>query len=340
MKIFSALLVLSVSAVTMVVPAAGGYRLLQTIPVAGDDGWDHPTVDSAARRLYVTHGTHVVVIDVDSGKLLGKIDNTPGAHFTVIDSELDRGFISNGGAARLTIFNTKTLATSGEVKSTGENPGPTVFDPASKRVFTFNLNTHNATVIDSKEGKVVGGFDLGGRPELVGTDAKGNVFANLVQKNVVLQVDSWKMTAGQTWPVAPGVGPRTMAVDQKNGRLFIGCANRLLVILDSNSGRLISSVPIGPGPDDSAYDPETRLIYTSNGDGTVSVIQQESPDRYSVLETVKTAPGARNMTLDLKTKKIFLPLFDRGSPPAPTAETPNPRGNVIPGTFRVLVFGM
>jgi DNA-binding beta-propeller fold protein YncE len=337
MKIFS---VLSVSAVTMVVPAAGGYRLLQTIPVAGDDGWDHPTVDSAARRLYVTHGTHVVVIDVDSGKLLGKIDNTPGAHFTVIDSELDRGFISNGGAARLTIFNTKTLATSGEVKSTGENPGPTVFDPASKRVFTFNLNTHNATVIDSKEGKVVGGFDLGGRPELVGTDAKGNVFANLVQKNVVLQVDSWKMTAGQTWPVAPGVGPRTMAVDQKNGRLFIGCANRLLVILDSNSGRLISSVPIGPGPDDSAYDPETRLIYTSNGDGTVSVIQQESPDRYSVLETVKTAPGARNMTLDLKTKKIFLPLFDRGSPPAPTAETPNPRGNVIPGTFRVLVFGM
>ena len=340
MKIFSALIVLSVSAVTMVVPAAGGYRLLQTIPVAGDDGWDHPTVDSAARRLYVTHGTHVVVIDVDSGKLLGKIDNTPGAHFTVIDSELDRGFISNGGAARLTIFNTKTLATSGEVKSTGENPGPTVFDPASKRVFTFNLNTHNATVIDSKEGKVVGGFDLGGRPELVGTDAKGNVFANLVQKNVVLQVNSWKMTAGQTWPVAPGVGPRTMAVDQKNGRLFIGCANQLLVILDSNSGRLISSVPIGPGPDDSAYDPETRLIYTSNGDGTVSVIQQESPDRYSVLETVKTAPGARNMTLDLKTKKIFLPLFDRGSPPAPTAETPNPRGNVIPGTFRVLVFGM
>jgi hypothetical protein len=135
MKIFSALIVLSVSAVTMVVPAAGGYRLLQTIPVAGDDGWDHPTVDSAARRLYVTHGTHVVVIEVDSGKLLGKIDNTPGAHFTVIDSELDRGFISNGGAARLTIFNTKTLATSGEVKSTGENPGPTVFDPASKACF-------------------------------------------------------------------------------------------------------------------------------------------------------------------------------------------------------------
>jgi DNA-binding beta-propeller fold protein YncE len=339
MQPFSVLLALSVSAVAMATPAAAGYRLLQTIPVAGDDGWDHPTVDSTARRLYVTHGTHVAVIDIDSGKLVGKIDNTPGAHFTVIDPELDRGFISNGGAARLTIFDTKTLATIGEVKSTGENPGPTVFDPATKRIFTFNLNTHNATVVDSKEGKVVGAFNLGGRPELVGTDAKGNVFANLVEKNVVLQIDSRKMTAGQTWPVAPCEGPRTMAVDQKNGRLFIGCANRRMAILDSNNGRVISSVPIGPGPDDSAYDPETGLIYTSNGDGTVSVIQQEPPDRYSVLETVKTAPGARNMALDLKTKKIFLPLFDRGPPPPPTPETRNPRGNVIPGTFRVLVFG-
>ena len=339
MKTFLALLVLSVYAGAAF--AAGGYRLLHTIPVAGDDGWDHPTLDSGARRLYVTHGTHVAVIDVDSGKLLGKIANTPGAHYTVIDPEQDRGFISNGGAARLTIFNTKTLATIGEVRSTGENPGPTVFDPATKRVFTFNLNTHNATVVDSKEGKVVGGFDLGGRPELVGTDAKGNVFANLVQKNVVLQIDADKMMAGQTWPVAPCQGPTTMAVDQKNGRLFIGCANRLMIILDSNNGRVISSVPIGPGPDDSAYDPETGLIYTSNGgDGTVSVIRQEALDRYSVLETVKTAPGARSMALDLKTKKLFLPLSDRGPPLSPTAETPNPRGRVIPGTFRILVFGM
>jgi DNA-binding beta-propeller fold protein YncE len=341
MQTISVLLALGLSAAAMTTPAVGGYHLVQTIAIAGDDGWDHPTVDSAARRLYVTHGTHVVVIDVDSGKLMGKIDNTPGVHFTVIDPELNRGFISNGGAARLTIFNTNTLETIGQVRSTGENPGPTVFDPATKRVFTFNLNSHNATVVDSKEGNVVGAFDLGGRPELVGTDAKGNVFVNLVQKNVVLQIDSRKMTAGQTWPVAPGVGPRTMAVDQKNGRLFIGCANRLMVILDSNNGRVIGSLPIGPGPDDSAYDAETRLVYTSNGgDGTVSIIQQESPDNYRVVETVKTAPGARNMALDLKTKKIFLPLSDREPPPPPTAQTPNPRGNLIPGSFRVLVFGM
>jgi DNA-binding beta-propeller fold protein YncE len=335
MEKISTLLAVCMSAVAMATPAAGAYRLLQTIPIPGDDGWDHPTVDSAGRRLYVTHGTHVVVIDVDLRKLIGKIDNTPGVHFTVIDPELDRGFISSGKVARLTIFNTKTLATIGEVKSTGENPGPTVFDPATKRVFAFNLNSHNATVVDSKDGKVVGAFDLGGKPELAGTDANGNVFVNLVQKNVVLQIDARKMAAGQTWPVAPCEGPRTMAVDQKNGRLFIGCSNRRMAILDSSNGRVVGSVPIGPGPDDSAYDPETRLIYTSNGDGTVSVIQQESPDSYSLLATVKTAPGARNMALDQKTKRIFLPLSDRG-PPSPTS----PRGAFIPGTFRVLVLGM
>src|SRR5262249_34819300 len=165
MQTISVLLVLGLGAVAMTTPAIGGYRLLQTIAIAGDDGWDHPTVDSDARRLYVTHGTHVVVIDVDSAKLVGKIDDTPGVHFTVIDPELDRGFISNGGAARLTIFNANTLETMGQVKSTGENPGPTVFDPATKRVFIFNLNSHNATVVDSKEGNVVGAFELGGRPE-------------------------------------------------------------------------------------------------------------------------------------------------------------------------------
>jgi DNA-binding beta-propeller fold protein YncE len=335
MEKISTLLAVCMSGIAMTTPAVGGYRLLQTIPIPGDDGWDHPTVDSAARRLYVTHGTHVVVIDVDSGKLIGKIANTPGVHFTVVDPELDRGFISNGKAASLTIFNPRTLATIGQVKSTGENPGPTVFDPATKRVFAFNLNTSNATVVDAKEGKVVGAFDLGGKPELAGTDAKGGVFVNLVQKNVVLRIDARKMTPDQTWPVAPGEGPRTMAVDQNNGRLFVGCANRRMVVLDSSNGRAIGSVPIGTGPDDSAYDPETGRIYISNGDGTVSIVQQDFPDKYRLLETVATAPGARNMALDPKTKRIFLPLSDRG-PPSPTS----PRGAFIPGTFRVLVFGM
>jgi DNA-binding beta-propeller fold protein YncE len=314
--------------------------LLETIPVAGDEGWDHPTIDASARRLYVTHGTHVVVLDADSAKLIGKIENTPGVHFTVIDPNLNRGFISNGGAHRLTIFDTTTLKTIAEVQSTGKNPGPTVFDPTTGRVFTFNLNSDSATVVSSKEGVVVGAFDIGGKPELVGADGKGNVFANLVQKNVVLQIDSRTMTPGQAWPVAPGVGPRTMAVDQKNGRLFVGCANRRMVVLDSSNGRVIGSVPIGAGPDDAAYDPETGLIYISNGDGTVSIIHQDDPDNLSPVETVHTAPGARNMALDPRTKRIFLPLSDREPPPPPSAQNPNPRGKLVPGTFRVLVYGM
>jgi DNA-binding beta-propeller fold protein YncE len=235
MKTLSVLSMSMVSAVAMMAAsAAGGYHLLQTISVAGDDGWDHPTVDSAARRLYVTHGTHVAVIDVDSGEVVGTVDNTPGAHFVVIDPESDRGFVSNGrgAASALTIFNTRTLETIGQVKTTGENPGPTVFDPVTRRIFTFNLDSNSATVVGSKDAKVVGAFDLGGKPELAGTDGNGNVFINLVQKNVVLQIDARKMAIAQSWPVAPCMGPRTMAVDQMNGRLFIGCANRLMAILD------------------------------------------------------------------------------------------------------------
>ncbi len=340
MKTLSALIVLVASALATSASAADSYRLLQTIPVPGDDGWDHPTIDAAARRLYVSHGTHVVVIDVDSGKLVGKIDKTPGVHVIALDPESGRGFISNGGAASLTIFNPKTLETIGEVKSTGMNPGPTVYDPATKRIFTFNLNTHDATIIDSKEGKVVGTIDLGGRPELAATDAKGHVFVNLVEKNAVLQIDSRKMAAGESWPLGSCERPGTIAIDRNNGRLFVGCANGVMVVLDANNGRQITTVPIGLGRDDAAYDPQTRRIYSSNGEGTVTVIQQESPDKYGVLETIKTAPGARSMALDPKTHKIFLPLFDRGPPPPATEQNPNPRGNVIPGSFRVLVFGM
>src|SRR5262245_56420625 len=190
MQTISVLLVLGLSAVAMTTPAVGGYRLLQTIAIAGDEGWDHPTVDAAARRLYVTHGTHVAVVDIDAGKVVGTIDNTPGPHVVVIDAETKRGFVSYGrdDASALLIFDTTTLATIGSVKSTGKNPGPTLLEASTRRVFTFNLDSSSATVVDAREGKVVGAFDLGGKPELAGTDGKGNVFVNLVQKNVVAHV--------------------------------------------------------------------------------------------------------------------------------------------------------
>ena len=338
MKTLSALFVVIASGISIAASAAGGYHLLETVSVAGDEGWDHPTVDTAGRRLYVSHGSHVVVMDVDSGKLVGKIDKTPGVHAIAIVPELGRGFISNGQANSVTIFNPKTLETIGEVKVTGVNPGPIIYDPPTKRVFTFNGGSSNATAIDAREGNVVGTIDLGGTRELAASDAKGHVFVNLVDKDVVLRIDSRTLTAGERWPLGTCERPGTMAIDQKNGRLFIGCGNRLMTILDSNDGRLITTLPIGEGRDQAEFDPETRLVFSSNGEGTVTVIRQESPDKYSVLETVKTAPGARTMALDLKTHKIFLPLADFA--PAPTPENPRPRGRIISGTFRILILGM
>jgi len=339
-KTLSVLFVVIASGVAIAAPAVGGYHLLETVSVAGDEGWDHPTVDTASRRLYVSHGSHVVVMDVDSGKVVGKIDKTPGAHAIAIVPDLGRGFVSNGQANSVTIFNPKTLETIGEVKVTGVNPGPIIYDPPTGRVFTFNGGSSNATAIDAKEGKVVGTIDLGGTRELAATDAKGHVFVNLVDKNVALRIDSRTLTPTDRWPLGSCERPGTMAIDQKNARLFIGCGNHLMVVLDSNDGRLFATLPIGEGRDQAEFDPETGLVFSSNGEGTVTVIRQESPDKYSVLETVKTAPGARTMALDLKTHKIFLPLADILPAPAPTPETPRPRGSILPGTFRVLVFGM
>jgi DNA-binding beta-propeller fold protein YncE len=239
----------------------------------------------------------------------------------------------------VTIFNPKTLETIGEVKVTGVNPGPIIYDEPTKCIFTFNGGSSNATAIDAREGAVVGTIDLGGTRELAASDAKGHVFVNLVDKNVVLRIDSRTLAAGERWPLGDCQRPGTMAIDQKNGRLFIGCANRLMAILDANNGRLITTLPIGEGRDQAEFDPEAGLVFSSNGDGTVTVIRQESPDKYSVLETVKTEPGARTMALDLKTHKIFLPLADIGPAPPATAENPRPRGSILPGTFRVLIFG-
>ena len=365
MKFFLALFVVSVSAAAIVGSAAGGYHLLQKVSIPGDGGWDYCTVDSVGRRLYVSHGTHVVVIDADSGMLVGKIDKTPGVHGIAIASELGRGFISNGRAGTVTIFNLKTLETIGEVEVTGMDPDWILYDPPTKRIFTFNNDSSNATAIDAKEGKVVGTIETGGRAGHAASDGKGNLFLSMrgksqeetykdltsgagnesENKDSLLQIDSQKLTAGKRWPVAPCRDPGTMAMDKKAGRLFLGCRNRLMVIMDSKDGHVIGTVPIGV-PDTTAFDPGTGLAFTANFEGTVTVVHQESPNKYSVLETVKTEPQARTMAVDLKTHKIFLPLADMG-PPRPIGPNnrpgvfaPNGRGDLIPGTFRVLIYGM
>ena len=349
-----AVLVFLVSAVVSVASAAGGYHLLKKVHPPADlyphevsrsspGGWDYCIVDAAGRRLYASHGNHVVVMDVDSDAPVGKIDKTPGVHGIALAPELNRGFTSNGQANSSTIFDLKTMATIAEVKIIGANPDSIVYDPATKRVFVFNgkHTLSNATVIDAQTGKVLGKIDLGGNPEFAASDGKGHVFVDLVDKDIVLQIDSQKLTAGQRWSVGTCKRPSAMAIDRSHDRLFVGCDNKQMDVLDATNGHIIATVPIGEGDDAVTFDPVASLVFSSNGDdGTVTVIHQDSPDAYSVVETVKTEVGARTMAVDTKTHKIYLPLADRKPGPAPTAADPDPPdGPVILGSFRILVFG-
>lgn len=333
--------------------AAGGYHLLKTIHPPADlyphevsrsspGGWDYCIVDSAGRRLYASHGNHVVVMDVDSDTLLGKIEKTPGVHGIALAPELGRGFTSNGQANSSTIFDLKTMATIAEVKIIGENPDSIIYDPATKRVFVFNgkRELSNATVIDAVSGKVLGAIELGGNPEFAASDGKGHVFVDLVDKDAVLEIDSRKLMAGERWSPGTCKHPSTMAIDRAHDRLFVGCGNKQMAVLDSSNGHVVNTLPIGKGDDAVAFDPVASLVFSSNGgDGTVTVIHEDSRDAYSVLETVKTEVGARTMAVDEKTHKIYLPLADRGPAPAPTPENPHPQAPIVAGSFRILIFG-
>jgi DNA-binding beta-propeller fold protein YncE len=318
--------------------SASGYRLLKSIPIPGDGGWDYLTVDVAARRLYVSHGTQVEVLDVDSEALVGSIPNTKGVHGVAIASELGRGFTSNGQAATVTIFDLKTLQTLGEVK-TGKNPDAIIYDSATHRVFAFNGGSDSTTAIDAAQGEVAGTIELGGGPEFAVADGTGHVFVNLENKSLVLKLDSRKLTVQERWPLAPCESPSSMAMDQRNRRLFIGCRNHMMAVVNADEGQVITTLPIGDHVDATAFDPETQLIFNSNGDGTVTVVHQASSDKYQLAETVKTKPGAKTMALDLKTHRLFLSVADYGPPPTPTQERPHPRPSIVPGSFKILVLG-
>ena len=289
--------------------AADNYQVTKKIPVPGQGGWDYLTVDEGARRLYVSHGTQVEVIDVDSGTLVGKIENTPGVHGVAIAPELGRGFVSNGQAATVTIFDLKTLKKVGDVP-TGKKPDAIIYDTATSRVVAFNGGSNSATVIDAKAGKVAGTIDLGGGPEFAAADGKGYVFNNLEDEGLVLKIDANKMAVEQRWKVCEA--PSSMAMDRENRRLFVGCRSKVMAVMNADTGQVITTLPIGDHVDATAYDAETKLIFNSNGEGTVTVIRQESPDKYSVVETVKTLPRAKTMALDPKTHQLFLSTAENG----------------------------
>ena len=307
----SILIALLSLALTGVFAADGGYSVIKKIPIPGQGSFDYLTVDEGARRLYVSHGTQVEVIDIDALTVVGTIPNTAGVHGIAIAPGLGRGFTSNGQAATVTIFDLKTLKPIADVP-TGKKPDAIIFDPATSRVFAFNGGSNSATAIDAASGKVAGTVDLSGGPEFAAADGKGFVYNNLEDESQVLKINSRELKVEQRWPTAPCASPSSMAMDHANRRLFLGCRSKVMAVVDADSGKVIATVPIGDHVDATAFDPETKLIFNSNGEGTISVIHQDGPDKYSPVETVKTAPHAKTMALDARTHRLFLSTVENG----------------------------
>jgi DNA-binding beta-propeller fold protein YncE len=309
---------------------SSGYHLGKTIAVGGDEGWDYVAVDSDARRIYVSHGSHVVVLDADSGALTGEIPDTQGVHGIAVASDLGRGFTSNGRANTVTIFDLKTLKTIGTVKA-GTNPDAIVYDAGTKRVFTMNGRSQDATAIDAASGTVVSTLSLGGKPEFAVADGKGSIFVNIEDKSELVEFDAQKVAILHRWPLAPCQEPSGLAIDRKNRRLFAGCDNKMMAVVDADTGKVIATPAIGEGVDANGFDPDTNFAFASNGEGTLTVVHEDSPGKFTIVDNVPTKRSARTMGLDLKTHNIYLPAADFDAP-APGER----RGKMKPGSFVIL----
>jgi len=323
---------------TAALAAGPGYKVVNTFKVGGEGGWDYLTADSAARRLYISRSTHVIVLDLDSGKNVGDIGDTPGVHGIALAPELGRGFISNGREGTVSIFDLKTLATSSKVK-VGDNPDAILYDPATKRVFTFNGRSQDSTAIDATNGKVLGTIKLDGKPEFAASDGKGGVFVNIEDKSELTAIDPSKLAVKSTWPLAPCKEPSGLSMDKKNRRLFVGCDNKMMAVVDADSGKVLATPAIGDGVDATAFDDETGLAFASCGEGVLNVIHEDSPDKFSVAENVPTQQGARTLAVDSKTHNVYVVTAKFGPPPAATTDNPHPRRSILPDSFVVLVLG-
>lgn len=324
-QIIVALLALSLTAIAQAGP---GYKVVKTWKLGGDGGWDYLTVDSDGRRLFIARATRVMVVDADSGKSLGEIPDTPGVHGVALAPEFGRGFISDGGEDMVTIFDLKTLKPLNKVK-VGTRPDAIIYDPFTKRVFTFNARSKDTTALDASKGEVAGTLALGGKPEFAASDEKGTMFVNIEDTSELVAFDPQKLVVKSRWKLAGCEEPTGLAIDRKNRRLFAGCGgNKKMAIVDADSGKVIAMPDIGDGCDATAFDAEQKLAFASAGDGTITVIREDSPDKFSVAETAKTQERARTMALDPKTHNLF----------TVTAKV-LPERKVEPDTFVVLVVG-
>ncbi|HEY1859627.1 MAG TPA: hypothetical protein VGG61_04695 [Gemmataceae bacterium] len=312
--------------------APTGWKILKEIKIGGEGNWDYLTMDSAARRLYVSHATHVVVVDPDAGKVVGDIPDTPGVHGIALAPELNKGFVSNGRGNNVTIFDMKTLKMISQV-ATGMNPDDITYEPKSGRVFAFNGRSNSATVIDAKTGMVVATINLDGKPEFAVADDKGHVYDNLEDKSEIVEIDAAKAMITKRYSLKPCEEPSGMAIDKKNRRLFSVCSNRVMAVSDPDSGKVLASPAIGAGSDGVTFDASTGYAISSNGDGTLTIVR-EMNGKYEVFDNVATARGARTITIDEKTHNVYLPVAD------PLPQQPGQRrGGYVADSFKVLVVG-
>jgi YVTN family beta-propeller protein len=329
---------LALAAVAAIALTSPNYHVARKLTVGGDGGWDYLTVDTVNHKLYVSRGTHVMIIDTDNEKVVGDIPNTMGVHGIAIANDLNRGYTSNGRDSSVTIFDLKTYSVIANVKVGQRNPDAILYEPTTKRVFTFNGGSSNATALDALTGAVIGTVPLTGKPEFAQHDGKGTVFVNIENKDGAIIAFGAKSLAPQTPWMMPGCEePSGLAIDRGHGVLFSTCGNKVMAIVDDKTGKLLTTVPIGEGVDAGAFDAGTQLAFASNGEGTLTVIKSTGPGAYAVAATVPTQARARTMALDERTHRIYTVTADFGTAPAPTADNPRPRPPMVPGSFVVLV---
>jgi len=312
-------------------PNTSGYHVKKTIPIGGEGGWDYVTTDSAARRIYISHDTHVVVLDADTQEKIGDVSGTQRIHGIAIAAEFGRGYISNGATNNITVFDLKSLKPLGLIPA-GTNPDAIIFDAATKRVFAMNGRSGDITAINAADGKVVGSVAIGGKLEFAAADGKGTIFVNVEDKSELVHVDAQKLTVLHRWPLAPCTEPSGLAMDTATRRLFVACDNKTMAVVNADTGKVVATLPTGEGTDAGGFDPETKFAFSSNGEGTLTVVHEDSPDKFSVVENVATKKSARTMTLDLKTHNVFLPAADF-DPAAPGER----RGKMKPDSFVLLM---
>ena len=319
--------------------ADSGLRVLERWKIGGGGGWDYLTVDSL-HRLFLSRGTQVDVVDTKSGKLLGTIANTQGVHGIALAPDLHRGFTSNGRADSVTVFDLDTLKTLQEVKVPAHNPDCILYDAVGKHVFTFDGRSKDVTVLDASTLAVVATIPVPDKPEFAQDDHAGHIFVNIESDpGQMVVIDSRKLAVQSTWPLPGCSSPSGLAIDRAHHRLFSECDGNVMAVTNGDSGAQVAQVPIGRGPDAAAYDDKRGLVFSSNGEGTLTVVREESADHYRVLETVKTQAGARTMALDPASGRIYLATAEFGPAPAATPEQPHPRPTPLPDSFTVLVVG-